>query len=139
MKEILQLESEQPVGGESTTEGSVELSAQRGGTSDTATVENEVSEDDLGLDPRLGYWEDRDYCWVVLCRHFWIHGRENVFYRHRIVLGETDSVSPPPTLKGRFTVRCDSCGREYRYKPSEVLRCEMDLPDSFKPHPLFVR
>jgi hypothetical protein len=25
----------------------------------------------------------------------------------------------------------------YSYEPSEVMRVEQDLPDSFKPHPLF--
>jgi hypothetical protein len=25
----------------------------------------------------------------------------------------------------------------YSYEPSEVLRVEQELPDSFKPHPLF--
>src|SRR5258708_38961019 len=34
-------------------------------------------------------------------------------------------------------VRCDECHKEYRYKPSDLLRFEQELPESFSPHPLF--
>lgn len=34
-------------------------------------------------------------------------------------------------------VLCDECGKEYPYEPDEVLRLELELPGSFKPHPLF--
>jgi len=36
-----------------------------------------------------------------------------------------------------FKVRCDECGKEYVYKPTEVLRVEQEPPASFTPHPLF--
>jgi len=82
-------------------------------------------------------WADSQYVWVVLCKNHWAHLRINLFYRHRIPLAETDPVDPRPVLNGPFRVRCDSCGKEYFYKPSEVLRFEQELPDNFTPHPLF--
>jgi hypothetical protein len=82
-------------------------------------------------------WEDSDYCWVVLCKNHWFHVRRNLFSSHRIALGETDAVAPLPPLDDLFTVRCDECGKEYLYKPSEVRRYEQELPESFVPHPLF--
>jgi hypothetical protein len=82
-------------------------------------------------------WADSHYVWVVLCKNHWAHLRMNLFYRHRIPLAETDPVDPRPVLNGPFRVRCDECGKEYLYKPSEVLRFEQELPDNFTPHPLF--
>jgi len=82
-------------------------------------------------------WADSHYVWVVLCKNHWAHLRINLFYRHRIPLAETDPVDPRPVLSGPFRVRCDECGKEYLYKPSEVLRFEQELPDNFTPHPLF--
>ena len=82
-------------------------------------------------------WEDRNYCWVVLCKNNWFHNRENIFFKHRIPLGETDVYSLPPALKSNFTVRCDECRKEYVYKPSDVLRHDQELPALFIPHPLF--
>jgi hypothetical protein len=86
---------------------------------------------------RKEMWVDSHYCWVVLCKNHWYHIPKNIFFRHRIPLSETDPVSPCPSLDGRFRVRCDDCHKEYFYKPSEVLKFEMELPDSFSPHPLF--
>ena len=40
-------------------------------------------------------------------------------------------------IGGSFMVLCDDCGKEYSYEPKEVLRLEMELPASLKPHPLF--
>ena len=82
-------------------------------------------------------WADSQYVWVVLCKNHWAHLRINLFYRHRIPLAETDPVDPRPVLNGPFRVRCDKCGKEYFYEPSEVLRFEQELPDNFTPHPLF--
>ncbi len=82
-------------------------------------------------------WEDANYFWVVLCKNFWFHMRQNVFFRHRIPLGETDAVTPLPPLGKHFTVRCDECRKTYTYKPKDVRRIELELPKSFKPHPLF--
>ena len=86
---------------------------------------------------RKEMWVDSHYCWVVLCKNHWFHLRQNIFFRHRIPLAETDPVSPRPSLEGRFRVRCDDCRKEYFYKPSEVLKYEQELSDSFTPHPLF--
>ena len=76
-------------------------------------------------------WEDANYCWVVLCKKHWFHMRQNFFFRHRIPLAETDAVTPLPSLGKRLLVRCDDC------KPKDVRRVELELPESFKPHPLF--
>lgn len=82
-------------------------------------------------------WEDSSYCWVVQCKNHWFHLRKNLFFRHRIPLAETDAITPRPAIDRRFRVRCDECGKEYSYKPSEVLRFEQEPPESFLPHPLF--
>jgi hypothetical protein len=82
-------------------------------------------------------WEDRNYCWVVLCKNHWIHLMKNFLFSHRIPLGFADAYMSVPPLNGRFSVKCDVCGAVYSYEPSEVMRVEQDLPDSFKPHPLF--
>jgi hypothetical protein len=82
-------------------------------------------------------WEDTNYCWMVICKNRWYHLRQNLFYGHKIPLGETDVYGLPPALKGSFSVRCDDCRKEYLYKPSEVVRHEQELPKTFIPHPLF--
>ena len=89
------------------------------------------------MNPDRGIWEDENYCWVVLCKNHWYHVRENFLFRHRIILGRTDAVSPPPKLHAPFSVKCDTCEREYLYDPSDLLRYEAELPDSFTPHLLF--
>jgi len=86
---------------------------------------------------RKEMWVDNHYCWVVLGKNHWFHLRQNLFFRHRIPLAETDPVAPRPSLEGRFRDRCDDCRKEYLYKPSEVLKYEQELSDSFSPHPLF--
>jgi hypothetical protein len=82
-------------------------------------------------------WEDSNYCWVVLCKNHWFHMRQNIFSSHRIPLGETDGVLSLPALDTRFTVRCDECGKDYIYRPSDVRRYNQELPESFIAHPLF--
>jgi len=86
---------------------------------------------------RKEMWVDSHYCWVVLCKNHWFHLRQNLFFRHRIPLAETDPVAPRPSLEGRIRIQCDDCHKEYFYKPSEVLKYEQELSDSFTPHPLF--
>lgn len=81
-------------------------------------------------------WEDSQYVWVVICRNTWFHRRRNLWFGHKIPLGETDAFAPLP-VRGRFTVRCDECGKECQYKPEDVLRAEQELPESFTPHALF--
>jgi hypothetical protein len=63
-----------------------------------------------------------DYYWVVICKNHRVHHKGNTSYEHHIRLGETDAYSPPPMLTEKITVRCDSCGEEYSYKPKEVTR-----------------
>jgi hypothetical protein len=82
-------------------------------------------------------WEDNRYFWVVPCKNNWFHVRKNLFFRHKILLGETDGVTPRPAIDQHFRVRCDECGKEYIYKPSEVLRVEQEPAEPFTPHPLF--
>lgn len=110
----------------------------RGGTGVAVAAPPAVStETDRRKTERKGMWVDSHYCWVVLCKNHWFHLRQNLFFRHRIPLAETDPVAPRPSLEGRFSVRCDDCRREYFYKPSDVLKYEQELSDSFTPHPLF--
>src|SRR5438132_501874 len=82
-------------------------------------------------------WEDNSYFWVVLCRNHWFHARKNLFFRHKILLAETDAFASRPPVNRPFKVRCDECGKEYVYKPTEVLRVEHEPAESFTPHPLF--
>jgi len=95
------------------------------------------------LRDRLGearMWEDNRYFWVVLCKNRWFHIRESLSlnYRHRIPLGETDALTSCPIGNLTFSVRCDKCGKEYSYRAADVLKFEMEAPESFSPHPLFV-
>ena len=82
-------------------------------------------------------WEESRYFWVVRCKNHWFHMRRNVFFRHKIPLGETDAITPRPAIDRRFRVRCVECHKEYLYKPSEVFRLELEPPEPFTPHPLF--
>jgi hypothetical protein len=78
---------------------------------------------------------DKEYYWVVLCKNWLFRFRHD--YRHRILLGVTDSYSSPPTLNGPFKAQCNDCGKEYVYHSGEVLRFETVPPEAFVPHPLF--
>jgi hypothetical protein len=84
------------------------------------------------------WWANADvhYFWVVLCKNEKFHRRLNPAHSHRIPLGQTDTVSDQP-VSTPFQARCDSCGSEYVYMPSDVMRWEMEAPQSFDPHPLF--
>ena len=84
-------------------------------------------------------WDDNRYCWVVICKNHWFHRRKNIFSGHKIPLGEADPFAPCPVPGPPFTVCCDECAKEYLYEPSDVLRLEQPLPDTFVPHPLFGR
>jgi len=97
-----------------------------------------TSEGRTPAEPPKQWWEtfDSEYFWVVLCKNQKFHARQSPGQSHRIPLGHTDTFSEKP-ITVRFRVRCDSCAKEYDYSPSEVLRWEMDAPQSFDPHPLF--
>jgi len=82
-------------------------------------------------------WEDNSYFWVVTCKNHLYHIPRNFIYRHKILLAETDAVASRPPVRDPFKVRCDICGMEYIYRPSEVLRIEREIPEGFVPHPLF--
>ncbi len=79
----------------------------------------------------------REYFWVVLCKNHSFHKQQNLFFAHKIPLGETDPYLPPPELNGELKVRCDDCGQEYSYQPKELVRIELEYPARFTPHPLF--
>lgn len=81
---------------------------------------------------------ERQYFWVVLCKNHKFHNHQNLFFRHKIPLGETDPFQSPPDLDGGFKVRCDECGEEYTYAPKDLLRFELEPPKVFSPHPLFL-
>ena len=82
-------------------------------------------------------WEDRQYFWVVVCKNKHFHEHQNIWFGHRILLGETDSFCSLPIAEPRISVRCDACGKEYDYKQSEILKFESDPVPSFVEHPLF--
>lgn len=92
---------------------------------------------DKKIEPPKELWVDSNYCWVVVCKNHWFHRRYNFFNVHRVPLGETDAVLPRPKIDKPFGVRCDECGKEYLYQPSQVLKYEMEAPASFVAHPLF--
>lgn len=81
--------------------------------------------------------ETDQYFWVVLCKNHRFHKQQNLFFAHKIPLGETDAFMPPPELIGDLRVRCDECGEEYSYQPKELVRIELGYPPSFTPHPRF--
>src|SRR6267143_1332232 len=121
------------------TGGRLSGAGARGGTGIEVAVPSAVStETNQRKTERKEMWVDSHYCWVVLCKNHWYHVPKNLYFRHRIPLAESDPVAPRPSLEGRFRVRCDDCRKEYFYKPSEVLKSELDLPDVFIPHPLFL-
>jgi hypothetical protein len=103
------------------------------------SIVNGASNSEISLQQKPPHtaWEDSSYCWVVVCKNHWFHRRPNIFHVHRIPLGETDAVTPRPKIGRPFLVRCDDCRTQYAYKPSEVLRYEQEVPESFAPHPLF--
>ena len=78
-----------------------------------------------------------DYFWVVICKNHRFHHKNNTSYEHRIILGEADAFTPLPMLTDQVKVRCDKCGEEYSYKPKDVLRAEMEVPEAYVVHPLF--
>ena len=120
------------------TGGRLSGAGARGGTGIEVAVPSAVStETNQRKTERKEMWVDSHYCWVVLCKNHWYHVPKNLYFRHRIPLAESDPVAPRPSLEGRFRVRCDDCRKEYFYKPSEVLKSELELPDFFIPHPLF--
>lgn len=80
---------------------------------------------------------DSSYAWVVVCKNHRFHHHTNIYFGHKIPLGETDAYSPPPQLDRRFIVRCDHCGQENTYTPKDLFRVELDLPAWFTPHLLF--
>ena len=84
-------------------------------------------------------WEDNRYFWVVLCKNRWFHMRDSLSlnYRERIPVGETDAYTSCPIRNLTFNVRCEKCGKEHSYRASDVLKFEMEPPESFTPHPLF--
>ena len=59
-----------------------------------------------------------------------------MLFGHKVPLGETDSFEPVPVSEP-FVVKCDKCGEEYSYEPEDVLRLELQVPESFTPHPRF--
>lgn len=80
---------------------------------------------------------DEPYRWAVICKNQKFHRQQNLFSGHKIPLGDTDAVSPPPQIDFQIQVRCDECGEEYKYDPAELVRVQMPFDPNFKPHPLF--
>jgi hypothetical protein len=108
------------------------------GDSATEGAEEAIAAAETNAAPRKELWVDSNYYWVVVCKNHWFHRHPNIFNVHRIPLGQTDAVLGRPTINRPFAARCDECRKEYIYKPSEVLRYEMDdVASDFVPHPMF--
>jgi hypothetical protein len=45
---------------------------------------------------------------------------------------------PPPAWDGRIRVSCDDWGQENAYESKDLVRFELQLPETFTPHPLFL-
>lgn len=73
---------------------------------------------------------------MVICKNAKAHRDTNIMFGHKIPLGETDAFQAVP-VGGPFVVQCDECGAEHSYEPVEVLRLELEVPESFTPHPRF--
>jgi hypothetical protein len=82
-------------------------------------------------------WGDKQYFWVVICKNRHFHEHQNIWFGHKILLGETDSISDLPIIAPRIVVRCDACHKEYEYSRKEILKYESDPVDSYVEHPLF--
>lgn len=78
-----------------------------------------------------------DYFWVVICKNHRFHHKGNIGYEHKILLGEADAYAALPMLPEAIEVRCDNCGDSYSYKRREIMRDEVQVPETFAPHPLF--
>jgi hypothetical protein len=85
----------------------------------------------------MSEWEDRQYFWVVVCKNHRFHNHENIWFGHRILLGETDSVSSLPITEKLISVRCDDCHKEFEYGLKEILKFESEPVATFVEHPLF--
>jgi hypothetical protein len=81
--------------------------------------------------------EAEQYVWAVICKNRKFHARQNMFSGHKIPLGATDALTPPPEIDCLLTVRCDDCGEENQYDPADLVRLQMEIASDFKPHPLF--
>jgi len=82
--------------------------------------------------------QELQYCWVVTCKNYEFHRERNPFHGHRIPLGKTDEQMPRPDIPQWLVVRCSDCSKEFQYDRSEVLRFQLQLPERFIPHPLFL-
>lgn len=82
-------------------------------------------------------WENARYVWVVVCKNKKAHRHAGAALTYKIPLAETDAVSGMPDISAPFLVKCPNCSGEYRYDPGEVMNVELDVVDSFVPHPLF--
>jgi serine/threonine protein kinase len=102
----------------------------------TATLTPAVAATGKPMEPASEAWQDIYYCWVVLCKNYFFHMKQNLFFRHRIPLAYTDPYASIPEIDGPFEVRCDDCGKTYVYKRKDLRRYEGEVP-KFKTHPLF--
>ncbi len=94
------------------------------------------ADDEPGMAETGTTWSETGYFWIVLCKNRLHHFLRSIWVKHPILLGEADSVSPPPLI-GDFLVKCDECGKEFRYHPRELMRFETEPRRPFVPHPLF--
>jgi hypothetical protein len=62
-------------------------------------------------------WEDSRYFCVVLCKNYWFHVPKNLFFRHRILLAETDAIASRPAIDTRFRVGAISAAKSISIRP----------------------
>ena len=74
----------------------------------------------------------------MTCKNYEFHREKNPFHGHRIPLGKMDEQMTRPDIPERLVVRCSDCSKEFQYDRSEVLRFQLQLPERFTPHPLFL-
>jgi len=80
---------------------------------------------------------EKQYYWIVICKNHRFHAKQNKFFGHPIPLAETDFYSDMPSLENPFRVQCDECGKDYTYRPSDVMRFEMYPAELIVTHRLF--
>ena len=62
-------------------------------------------------------WEDRNYCWIVLCKNHFYHLMHNFLFKHRIPLGFADAYMSvhrsmvPSALSAMYVARCTAMSR----------------------------
>jgi hypothetical protein len=82
-------------------------------------------------------WEDRQYCWVVFCKNWLFHLRQNIFHRHRIPLGFSDGITRRPPIDARFRRSATCAARNTSANPLKWCDTNRSRPSLFSHIPYF--